>query len=137
MSAETEASHGDDALSAPEQGTLPADVPSVVAQSVHLALDRKANDVLLLDLRGLSNATDYFVIASGTSDLHVRAIAENIIEKLKAAGEPPDHVEGLKRGRWILIDYVDFVVHVFHPGARDFYQLERLWGDAPTYVAEG
>jgi ribosome-associated protein len=132
-----EAAQGDDALSAPERVMLPGDVPPFVAHAVQLALDRKARDVLLLDLRGLSNATDYFVIASGTSDLHVRAIAENIIERLKAAGESPDHVEGLKGGRWVLIDYVDFVVHVFHPASRDFYQLERLWGDAPTYVAEG
>ncbi|MGH7481976.1 MAG: ribosome silencing factor [Longimicrobiales bacterium] len=115
--------------------TLPK-VPTDVALAVELAQDRKAQDVLLMDLRGLSDATDYFLIASGTSDIHVRAIAESIIESLKESGARPDHVEGLRGGRWVLIDYVDFVVHVFHPAAREFYQLERLWGDAPSRLLE-
>lgn len=116
-------------------GTLPQ-VPSEVALAVELAQDRKAQEVVLLDLRGLSDATDYFLIASGTSDIHVRSIAENIIEELKQSGTRPDHVEGLRGGRWVLIDYVDFVIHVFHPAAREFYQLERLWGDAPSHTIE-
>ena len=74
--------------------------------------------------------TDFFVIASGTSDTHVRAIAEHIIAELKKEGFPVHHVEGLSQGRWVLLDYVDFVVHLFHPALRQFYQLERLWGDA-------
>ncbi len=114
----------------------PADTPAEVTRAAEVACDRKARDVLLLDLRGISNATDFFLIASGTSDLHVRSIADNIIERLKADDVRPDHVEGLKGGHWVLIDYVDFVVHVFHPAARDFYQLERLWGDAPAYPIE-
>jgi ribosome-associated protein len=101
-----------------------------------LAADRKAMDMLVLDLRGISNATDYFFIASGTSDMHVRSIAEHIIEELKKEGHRPNHVEGLRTGRWVLIDYIDFVVHVFHPAAREFYQLERLWGDAPSMALE-
>ena len=76
------------------------------------------------------NATDYFLIASGSSDTHVRAIAEHVMEELKKEGVRAHHVEGLAQGRWVLLDYVDFVVHVFHPTLRDFYQLERLWGDA-------
>jgi ribosome-associated protein len=110
------------------------DVPEELAAAAELAGERKAQDTLLLDLRGISNATDYFLIATGTSDTHVQAIAENVIEGLKKAGHRPAHVEGLRSGRWVLIDYIDFVVHVFHPAARAFYQLERLWGDAPTHA---
>lgn len=94
--------------------------------------DRKAVEPLVLDLRGLSGATDYFVIASGTSDAHVRGMAEHLIATLEPRGVAPHHVEGLAQGRWVLLDYVDFVVHVFHPDLRAFYQLERLWGDAPA-----
>jgi ribosome-associated protein len=93
--------------------------------------ERKAVDGLVLDLRQISDATDYFVIVSGTSDTHVRAIAEHVIETLQEDGTRPYQVEGLNQGRWVLVDYVDFVVHVFHPTLRAFYQLEGLWGDAP------
>jgi ribosome-associated protein len=112
------------------------ELPSTLERATVLAADRKAADMLVMDLRGISNATDYFLVASGTSDMHVRAIAEHIIEELKKEGVRPSHVEGLRTGRWVLIDYIDFVVHVFHPAARDFYQLERLWGDAPTLALE-
>lgn len=95
-----------------------------------LCLDLKANDVVILDLSGVSDVTDCFVIASGTSDAHVRSIAEHVMEGMKARGMSAHHVEGLQQGRWVLIDFVDFVVHVFHPTLRSFYQLERLWGDA-------
>jgi ribosome-associated protein len=105
--------------------------PAVIARVGELALERKAQDVVALDLRGISSATDFFVVATGTSDMQVRAVAEHIVEELKKEGERPDHVEGMDGGRWVLLDYVDFVVHVFHPEARDFYQLETLWGDAP------
>ena len=110
------------------------DVPHDLAQAADLAIDRKAVAPVLLDLRGLSTATDYFLIVTGNSDTHVRAIADHIIEEMKKSGSSPDHVEGLRAGRWVLIDYIDFVIHVFHPSARDFYQLERLWGDAPTHA---
>jgi ribosome-associated protein len=95
-----------------------------------LCLDNKANDVMILDLEGVSDMTDYFVIASGTSDTHVRSIAEHVMEEMKQRGATAHHIEGLNQGRWVLIDFVDFVVHVFHPALRSFYQLERLWGDA-------
>jgi ribosome-associated protein len=95
-----------------------------------LCLDNKANDVVILDLENVSDMTDYFVIASGTSDTHVRSIAEHVMEEMKRRGAAAHHVEGLNQGRWVLIDFVDFVVHVFHPTLRAFYQLERLWGDA-------
>lgn len=102
-----------------------------------LALDLKARDVVLLDLSGLSDATDYFVVASGSSDTHVRSIAEHVVDQLKRQGVRPHHVEGMTQGRWVLLDYVDFVVHVFHPVLREFYQLERLWSDADPVALEG
>jgi len=108
------------------------ELPSEVLQAAELALDRKAEDVLALDLRGVSSATDYFVLATGTSDIQVRAIAEHVLEEFSGRGMKPLHVEGMDRARWVLLDFVDFVVHVFHPQAREFYQLELLWGDAPT-----
>lgn len=102
-----------------------------------LCADLKANDIVVLDLARVSDATDYFVIASGSSDTHVRAIAEHVLEELRREGVRAHHVEGLTQGRWVLLDYIDFVVHVFHPTLRSFYQLERLWGDAATIPIEG
>jgi ribosome-associated protein len=101
-----------------------------------LCLDLKANEVVLLDLTPVSDATDYFVVASGSSDTHVRAIAEHVMEEMKKHGVRVHHVEGLTQGRWVLLDYVDFVVHVFHPALREFYQLERLWSDAESLPLE-
>ena len=91
----------------------------------------KGQDLLALDVRDVNDATDFFVIATGTSDAHVRGIANAVIEALRQTGQRPHHVEGLTVGRWVLLDYVDFVIHVFHPESRAFYQLERLWSDAP------
>jgi len=95
-----------------------------------LCLDLKANDVLALDLRGVTDMTDYFIIASGTSDTHVRSIAQHVLESMEAEGHRAAHTDGLQQGRWVVLDFHDFIVHVFHPTLRDFYQLERLWGDA-------
>ena len=108
------------------------DLPQEVARAVELLFDRKANEVVLMDLRNISSATDFFLIASGTSDTDVAAIADHVVDELKQTGTRPLNVEGQRGGRWILVDYFTFVVHVFHPAAREFYQLERLWGDAPT-----
>lgn len=110
----------------------PTTVPGEVQKAIDLAVDRKGTDMMLLDLRGVSNATDYFLLINGTSDTHVRSIADHIIDEMRKDGVRADHIEGLRSGRWVLIDFIDFVVHVFHPTAREFYQLERLWGDAPT-----
>ena len=112
------------------------DLPQPVRRAAELSHELKARDVVVLDLRGISSATDHFLIASGRSDVQVRAIAEHVVEELKKEGVRPAHVEGLQGGRWVLVDYIDFVVHVFHPHARDFYQLESLWGDAPRWAAE-
>lgn len=107
------------------------DTPEELGVLVEAALERNARDGLILDLRGLSDATDYFVLLSGDSDVHARAIARNIKEQMEDAGYEDAGVEGEGQGRWVLLDYFDLVVHVFLPRVRDYYQLERLWGDAP------
>ena len=108
-------------------------VPERLAVIAEAALERNARDGVVLDLRGLSDATDYFVVLGGDSDVHVRAVADNVTERVEeATGEEPAGVEGREAGRWILLDYIDIVVHVFLPEAREFYQLERLWADAPA-----
>ncbi|MEE8572981.1 MAG: ribosome silencing factor [Gemmatimonadota bacterium] len=94
--------------------------------------DHKAVDIRVLDLRKISDVADFFVIASGTSDTHVRTLAERVLESIEAEGRRPHHIEGISVGRWALLDFVDVVVHVFHPTLRDYYQLERLWSDAPV-----
>ncbi len=106
-------------------------LPDHVERAAELAIERKAGDVVVLDLRGISSATDFFLLASGSSDVQVRSIAEHIHVEMKKADARPEHVEGLRAGSWVLLDYIDWVVHVFHNQARDFYQLETLWGDAP------
>ena len=108
------------------------DLPSGVEKAADLALDRKAESVCALDLRGVSSATDFFVLATGNSDIQVRAIADHVMDELAKDGLKPLHVEGMDRARWVLLDFVEFVVHIFHPEAREFYQLELLWGDAPA-----
>ena len=107
-----------------------------VQRAAEFTLERKASDVVALDLRGISSATDYFLLATGQSDVQVKAIADHVIGELKKEGIRPAHVEGLQGGRWVLVDYIDFVVHIFHPGAREFYQLEVPWGDAPSHEFE-
>lgn len=107
------------------------EVTDAVERAAELALALKASDVVALDLATISGATDYFLLASGRSDVQVKAIAENIVDELKKDEVRPEHIEGLQGGRWVLIDYIHFVVHVFHEEARQFYQLEVLWGDAP------
>ncbi len=98
---------------APSPPSLPDGVPPALGRAIELAVDRKARDIVLLDLRPVSDATDFFLIMSGTSDLHVRSVAEYIAEELKKDGAPADHVEGLRGGHWVLLDYIDFVIHVF------------------------
>jgi ribosome-associated protein len=101
-----------------------------VGRAVRAALDRKASDVVLLDLRNTPAFTDFFVLCSGQSTRQVKAIADAIEEALKASKVRPAHIEGYDRAEWILMDYFTFIVHVFTPQTRAFYSLERLWGDA-------
>jgi len=91
------------------------------------ALDKKARDVVVLDLEGLCSFSDSFVICSGTSVRQTQSIADNIDEKLRQARIRPVHIEGYSEGGWILMDYLDFVVHIFTERTREFYDLERLW----------
>ncbi len=114
----------------------PGGMPPELERAAELSLERKARDVLGMDLRGISSAADWFLLATGNSDIQVRAIAEHVLEELRKEGVRPKHVEGLQGARWVLIDFVDWVLHVFHPTARDFYQLERLWGDARMHPFE-
>jgi ribosome-associated protein len=100
------------------------------AEAAEFALSKKAENVVSMDLRGLTSTCDFFLICNGTSDVQVKAIADAVKEGLGGAGEKPWHVEGYEGKRWILLDYVDVVVHVFDTETRDYYQLERLWGDA-------
>jgi ribosome-associated protein len=114
----------------PQSTAAPPASAAQAQRAAHLCIDLKANDVLLLNLTPVTDMTDFFVIGSGTSDTHVRSMAEHVMEELRSEGLRPAHVEGLQQGRWVLLDYVDFVVHLFHPTLRQFYQLERLWADA-------
>ena len=99
--------------------------------AVGAALDKKALNPLVLDLRGISTVSEYFVIVTGTSDRHVQAVAENIMDAFKSIGIRILGEEGLREGRWVLLDYGEIVVHVFLEPVREYYDIERLWIDAP------
>jgi ribosome-associated protein len=105
-------------------------LPRQIALAVRAAEDKKAENLTVLDLRKAAGFTDYFVLASGNNHRQVRAIADAVIEALEETGAKPAHVEGYDRSEWILLDYFDFIVHVFAPETRVFYGLERLWGSA-------
>lgn len=100
-------------------------------EAARAAADKKANDVLILDMREVANFTDYFLICSGNSDRQVAKIQEAIEERLRKFNLKPKRKEGERYRRWILLDYIDLVVHIFLQEDRDYYELERLWRDAP------
>lgn len=104
--------------------------------STQLALSKKAENIVVLDVRELTSVTDFFVICSGNSDTQIKAIADAIIEGLEKENVKIWHIEGYSGLRWVLLDYVDFVVHVFQEETRNFYGLERLWGDAKMKMIE-
>lgn len=107
----------------------PEALTQVVAQC---AADKKASDIVALDLRGVAGYTDYFVVCSGNTDRQVKAIHDGVHETLKKDhGLLPRRVEGLGESSWVLMDYLDVVVHIFTPDTREFYRLEQLWGDVP------
>lgn len=100
-------------------------------------VEKQALDVAIMDLRKLSAMADYFVIATGSVDVHVRAIVDHVNRSLQSSESvKPHHMEGYSHMNWVLLDYGDIVVHVFQPDSREFYQLERLWGDAPVQRLE-
>jgi len=113
-----------------------------ILMAVHAAADKKALDIVVLDLREIASFTDHFVIASGTNERQVKAIADGVVDTLKKSGTPAARIEGYKTAEWILLDYGDFVFHVFDDKARKFYDLERLWRESrrielPADVAGG
>jgi ribosome-associated protein len=104
---------------------------NLAREAARLTLTKRAEDVVILDLRDLAvGVCDYFVLATGQSEVQTRAIADAVDEGMRARGVRPWHTEGYEARRWILLDYVDFVVHVFHTRAREYYLLDKLWGDA-------
>lgn len=107
------------------------DGEALVRRVADLALDKKAGDVVVIDVRGRSSYTDFLVIASGTSDRHVQSVAEGVETAMREAGVKPIGAEGLREGQWALLDFGSVVVHVFHQFTRDVYKLEELWRDAP------
>lgn len=107
-------------------------VKTIARLAVDAILEKKGHDILVLDVHEVSGIADIFIIATGDSDLQIRAIVESVRTNLREkAGEGPWHVEGGDHYQWVLLDYVDLVVHVFQEETREFYSLERLWGDAP------
>lgn len=107
-------------------------VQELAQHAVEAALSKKATDIVVMDMRDVSGVADIFVICTGTSELQIKAIVEAIKERIREfADEKPWHIEGYTGLQWVLMDYVDLVVHVFNEEKRAFYDLERLWGDAP------
>ena len=107
-----------------------ARLPRQITAAIEAADAKQARDLVVLDLSKAAGFTDYFVICSGTNSRQIRAIADAVREALAEDGGKPAHVEGYERSEWILLDYFDFIVHIFAPETRAFYSLERLWGAA-------
>jgi ribosome-associated protein len=114
----------------PQPATVTDELDERVLAALHAAGEKKAIDPVVLDLREIASFTDYFVIFSGANERQVQAISDEVYEQLKKAGSPAARVEGYKTAEWILLDYGDFVVHVFEQKARRFYDLERLWRES-------
>jgi ribosome-associated protein len=113
-------------------------LPKDVTQAINAALDKKAADVVVLDLRQTPAFTDFFVLCSGQNQRQVKAIVDAVEETLRAGRVKAAHIEGYDRAEWVLMDFFTFIVHVFTPQTRAFYSLERLWGDAHRIdVGEG
>jgi ribosome-associated protein len=109
---------------------------ALVDRIASIASDRKAIDIRVLDLRGIVGYTDWFLICSGNTERQTKAIHDAVYEELKGEGVLPRRVEGQREARWVLMDYLDCVVHIFTPEAREFYRLEQLWGEAPARLVD-
>ena len=110
---------------------IKSDLKLQVSEAIHACIEKKAEEITVLELEKGSGAfTDYFVVCSGTNPRQVQAISDEVELRLKQAGLRPTHIEGYRQAEWVLLDYVDFVVHVFSEKARKFYDLERLWKSA-------
>lgn len=121
---------------AADEVALTTSEAELVHHIVEILHSKKAEDLLLIDLRDVSDVADFFLLATGTSDMHIKSLADDLVDQLQASGERPWHVEGLEQRRWVLIDLVHVVIHLFSPDAREFYSLERLWGDAKSMTFE-
>jgi len=127
-----------DPTTAPDRPKLRASAASTPAREIaRMAVEalqaKKGSDILVIDVRNVSGVTDYYVLATGASDLQVRALVESVEEQIReAVGEKPWKREGTEHLQWVVLDYVDVVVHVFDPERRAFYAFERLWNDAPS-----
>ena len=106
-------------------------------RAARAAIDKKAIDLVVLDVQGLSSVADYFLVCSGRSTPHVKSISDAIREELKEEGSRPLHAEGQAESGWLLLDYGDVLMHVFLEDTRAYYALERLWGDAPSIPVDG
>ena len=109
---------------------------NIVDQITELIFSKKGYDVKILDLRELTTIADYFIICTGDSETQVKAIADEVDKKMREMGTKSWHTEGYRGLNWVLVDFVDVVVHIFKKETREFYNLEKLWGDAPTVIAE-
>lgn len=108
-------------------------VQVLAREAITAIQEKKGSDVVIMDMHEASGLADYFILCSGTSDIQVKAIAESVEKRLKLeCQERPWHIEGAENRQWVLLDYVNLVVHIFIPERREFYDLERLWSDAPT-----
>ena len=118
-------------------GGIELEPNEIARKAVEIAADRKAEDIVMLDISKVSTIADYFVICNGTGDRQVRAIAKEIDEKLGELGINPINVEGMTDARWVLMDYGAVLVHIFDPATREFYRLEQLWSEAqPVLVVQ-
>lgn len=106
-------------------------VQQFIKELVQYVDQKKGTEIIIFDVRGISSITDYLIITTGLSEIHNRTIAEHIMQHGR-----PDHIEGYEIGQWILLDYFDVIVHIFSQEAREFYGLERLWGDAPQLTVD-
>jgi ribosome-associated protein len=117
--------------------TPSASLPAPLDSVVEAIEEHKGRETVVLDVRGISGFTDYIVVSSGGSDRHVKAVVDAVEDRLREEDVRPSHIEGASEAQWILMDFIDFVVNVFTPETREFYDLERLWRDAPAiYRAE-
>lgn len=123
---------------APDKLPIPDDSASyaLAERAVWHLLEKKGDDLVIMDLRGLSDVCDFYVLCSGKSDVQVTALAKHVCNALLAVGQKPKGLEGMNEGRWALLDFFDIVVHVFKSDARQYFNLERLWGDAPKLELE-
>ena len=121
----------------PREAGFEADLPETLRELLAVLDEGKGEQIAVLDMRGIAGFTDFMVLCSGRSDTHVRALVDAVHRQRRDQGLKPAHIEGRAEGSWVLMDYFDVIVHVFTSESREFYQLERLWRDAPLLEWQG